>query len=96
MPEELVITALQLAQRPAPGLIVYSDRGGQCGGNACWQLLHAHEAVRSQGRRGGCDDNAQAESRWARLKVEVLERHEWPISADLADTQASVPDYSDY
>ena len=96
MPEKLVTTALQLAQRPAPGLVVHSDRGGQYGGNACRQLLYAHEAVRSQSRRGGCDDNAQAESHWVRLKAEVLERREWPISADLADTQASVPDYSDY
>jgi len=32
MPEAMVISALQralLAQRPAPGLIVHSDRGGQ-------------------------------------------------------------------
>ncbi len=37
MPEALVTTALQralLAQRPAPGLIVHSDRGGQYVGNA--------------------------------------------------------------
>ena len=43
MPEELVTTALQralLAQRPAPGLIVHSDRGGQYVGNAYKALLH--------------------------------------------------------
>ena len=42
MPEALVTSALQralLAQRPAPGLIVHSDRGGQYVGNAYKALL---------------------------------------------------------
>ena len=61
MPEALVTSALQramLAQRPAPGLIVHSDRGGQYVGNAYRALLHRHGAVRSQSRRGECYDNA--------------------------------------
>ncbi|TDN39597.1 hypothetical protein A8B98_18085 [Hymenobacter sp. UV11] len=69
MPEELIVTALQRAfwaQPPAPGLLVHSYRGGQYCGNAYRQLLHDHEAVRSQSRRGDCYDNAQAENR---LKV---------------------------
>ena len=69
MPEELITTALQrafLAQPPTPGLLVHSDRGGQYCGNAYRKLLHDHEAVRSQSRRGECYDNAQAENR---LKV---------------------------
>ena len=37
----------------------------------------------------------QAESRWSRLKTEVLELHEWPIFTNLADTQANVTDYFD-
>ena len=47
MPEALVTTALQralLAQRPAPGLIVYSDRGGQYVGNSYKTLLHDAKA----------------------------------------------------
>ena len=55
MPEELVTTALQrafFAQPPTPHLIVHSDRGGQYCGNAYRQMLHDHEAVRSQSRRG--------------------------------------------
>ena len=47
MPEALVTTALQralLAQRPAPGLIVHSDRGGQYVGNACKALLRDAKA----------------------------------------------------
>ena len=47
-------------------------------------------------RRGECDDNAQAESLWSRLKTEELEARDWPVFADLADAQASVADYFDY
>ena len=55
MPEELVTNALQRAfwsQPSAPGLLVHSDRGGQYCGNAYRKLLHDHQAVRSQSRRG--------------------------------------------
>ena len=99
MPEELVTTALQRAcwsQLPTPELIVHSNRGGQYCGNAYRQLLHDHQAVRSQSRRGDCYDNVQAESLWSRLKTEVLELRERPVFADLADAQASVADYFDY
>ncbi|QKG54488.1 hypothetical protein [Hymenobacter sp. BRD67] len=47
MPEALVITALQralLAQWPAPGLIVHSDRGGQYLGNGYKTLLRNAQA----------------------------------------------------
>jgi transposase InsO family protein len=99
MPEELITTALQCsfwAQPPTPGLLVHSDRGGQYCGNAYRKLLHDHQALRSQSRRGDCYDNAQAESLWSRLKTEVLEGRERSVFADLADAQASVADYFDY
>lgn len=99
MPEELITTALQRAfwaQPPTPGLLVHSDRGGQYCGNAYRKLLHDHQALRSQSRRGDCYDNAQAESLWSRLKTEVLELRERPVFADLADAQTSVADYFDY
>ena len=67
MPEELITSALQRAfwsQLPTPGLLVHADRGGQVCGNAYRQLLHDHQALRSQSRRGDCYDNAQAESLW--------------------------------
>ena len=99
MPEALVTSALQralLAQRPAPGLIVHSDRGGQYVGNAYKARLHKVKAQLSHSRRGECDDNAQAESLWSRLKTEELEARDWPVFADLADAQASVADYFDY
>jgi putative transposase len=99
MPEALVTIALQralLAQRPAPGLIVHSDRGGQYVGNSYKTPLRNAKAQLSHSRRGECYDNAQAESLWARLKTELLEAREWPVFNDLADAQASVADYFDY
>ncbi len=99
MSEVLVTSALQralLAQRPAPGLIVHSDRGGQYVGNAYKARLRDAQAQLSHSRRGECYDNAQAESRWSRLKTEELEARDWPVFADLADAQASVADYFDY
>jgi len=99
MPEALVTTALQralLAQRPAPGLLVHSDRGGQYVGNVYKALLHDAQAQLSHSRRGDCYDNAQAESLWSRLKTELLELRDWPVFADLADAQASVAGYFDY
>ena len=104
MPEELVTKALQRAfwsQPSTPGLLVHSDRGGQYCGNAYRKLLHDHQALRSQSRRGDRYDNAlpgttQAESLWSRLKTEVLEVRERPVFADLADAQVSVADYFDY
>jgi len=99
MPEELVLSALRRAlgvQQPAAGLVVHSDRGGQYCGKAYRALLHQHGGLRSQSRRAECYDNAQAESRWSRLKTEVLELREWPVFADLADAQQSVTEYFNY
>jgi len=99
MPEELITTALQRAfwaQPPTPGLLVHADRGGQYCGKVYRQLLHDHQALRSQSRRGDCYDNAQAESLWSRLKTEVLAGRERPVFTDLADAQVSVADYFDY
>ena len=101
MSEVLVTSAWQralLAQRPDPGLIVHSDRGGQYVANAYKALLREAQAQLSHSRRGECYDNAlpgttQAESPWSRLKTEVLELREWPVFADLADAKASIADY---
>ena len=66
IPEALVTSALQralLAQWPAPGLIIHSDRGGQYVNNAYKDLLRNAQAQFSHSRRGECYDNAQAENR---------------------------------
>ena len=99
MPEALVTKALHLAllaQRPASGPVVYSDRGGQYVGNVHKTMLRAVKAQLSHSRRGECYDNAQAESLWSRLKTELLELRDWPVFANLANAQASVVDYFDY
>ena len=99
MPEELVTTALQRgfwAQPPTPDLVVHSDRDGHYCATACRAPLHQNGAMHSQSRRGGCYDNAQAESLWSRLKTEVLELRTWPVFTDLADAQARIADYFDY
>ena len=69
--------------------------------NAYKALLRDVQARFSHSRRGECYDNAlpgttQAESLWSRLKTEELEARDWPVFADLADTQASVADYFDF
>ena len=99
MPEALVTSALQraqLAQRPALGLVVHSDRGGQYVSNAYKALLRGTKAQLSHSRRGECYDNAQAESLWSRLKTEALEARDWSVFADLAGAQVSVAKYFDY
>ena len=99
MTKKLITSALQhafWAQPPTPDLLVHSDRGGQYWGSVYRKLLHDHQAVRSQSRRGDYYDNAQAESLWSRLKTEVLEVRERPVFADLADAQVSIADYFDY
>jgi putative transposase len=55
---------------------MYSDRGSQHVGNSYKMLLRNAKAQLSHSRRGECDDNAQAESLWARLKTELLEARE--------------------
>ena len=87
VPEESGTTALQrtfFAQLPTPSLLVRSDRGGRYCGNAHRARLHRHGAVRSQSRRGGCHDNAQAKSRG------------WPVFTDPADAQIGIADYFDH
>ena len=69
MPEALVTSALQralLAQRPAPSLMVHSDRGDWYVGDACKALLRDAKAQLTHSRRGECDNKTQAENR---LKV---------------------------
>ena len=95
-PAQQLTCALQRAfwaQPPTPGLLGHADRGEQYCGNAYRQLLHNQRAVRSQSRRGDCYDNAQAESLWSRLKIEVLEVRERPVFANSADAQVSVAGY---
>jgi len=84
MRAELVSDALSnalAARDPAPGVIFHSDRGCQYTSAAYTQLAAEHDVVLSVGRTGSCWDNALAESWFASLKTECLDRRSWPTRA---------------
>jgi putative transposase len=72
---ELVTDALTMAltaRRPAPGLIVHSDRGSQYTSREWLDALAAVDARASMGRVGVCWDNAAAESWFGGFKIELV------------------------
>jgi len=73
----LVTQAMQqaiLRRNPGKGLILHSDRGVQYAGNDFKALLAQNEFVGSMSKKGGCWDNAIAESFFHTLKVELIYR----------------------
>ena len=75
MRTELVCDALRMAihhRRPAPGLILHSDRGSQYTSTVFGDLLDANGIRQSLSRPGQCWDNAVAESFFATLKIELV------------------------
>jgi putative transposase len=81
---ELVLTAVEMAirsRRPAAGLVHHSDHGCQYTSWAFGQRLQEAQILPSRGRVGDCFDNAVAESFFATIKVELLDRRVWPTRA---------------
>jgi transposase InsO family protein len=84
---ELVLDALDLAlatRRPAAGLVHHSDRGCQYTALAFGRRLAESGLVPSMSRTGNCWDNAVAESFFATLKRELVDRPDrapWPTRA---------------
>ena len=77
---ELVIEAVEMAlwnRQPAPGVIHHSDQGGQYTSLAFGRTLRAAGMKASMGTVGDCFDNALAESFFATLQTELLDRHFW-------------------
>jgi len=75
MPAELVCAALQMAldlRKPAPGLIIHSDRGSQYASQLHQQLLARYGLIPSMSRKGNCWDNAVIERFFLNLKMERL------------------------
>ena len=73
MKADLVCDALKSAywrRKPAPGLILHSDRGSQYVSDQYRQLVVDFGMVQSMSRRGSCWDNAPMESFYKTLKVE--------------------------
>ena len=86
MRTELVEEALERAfatRRPAKGVIFHSDRGCQYTSGDYAVLARAHGVVLSVGRTGQCWDNAVAESFFATIKRELIDRRAWPTRAGL-------------
>ena len=82
---ELTLSALRMAieaRRPAPGLIHHSDRGVQYACTAYRDLLAGHQIEASMSRSGDCWDNAVAESFFATLELELIERATWATRTD--------------
>jgi putative transposase len=78
---ELVLEALRMAvgqRRPLAGeLIHHTDRGCQYTSHAYQEALASQVIGCSMSRAGNCFDNALAESFFATLKNELVEREEW-------------------
>jgi putative transposase len=81
---ELVLAATAMAvgaRRPAPGLVHHSDHGCQYTSLAFGRRCAAAGIARSMGSVGDCFDNAVAESFFATLKAELVDRRPWPTRA---------------
>ena len=82
---ELALSALRMAleaRRPAPGLLHHSDRGAQYACGPYRDLLDVHGLRASMSRRGNCWDNAVAESFFATLEWELIDRRNWRTRDD--------------
>ena len=89
----LVVDALQMAlarRRPAPGVIHHSDQGTQYVSLAFGRAAREAGIAISMGSRGDVYDNAVAETFFATLKKELVNRRTWPNRLEL---QSAVFEY---
>lgn len=83
---ELVLNALEMAlwnRQPAEGVIHHSDHGSQYTSLAFGQGLEQAGVLGSMGSVGDALDNAVAESFFATVQTELLDRHTWPTRQSL-------------
>jgi putative transposase len=93
MRTSLVVDALQMAlarRRPGPGLIHHSDQGSQYVSLAFGRAARQAGIAVSMGSRGDAYDNAVAETFFATLKKELVNRRSWPSRPGL---QSAVFEY---
>lgn len=93
MPAKFVCDALNMAiqqRRPAPGLIVHSDRGSQYASELYQDLLASNGFVCSMSRKGNCWDSAVAERFFLNLKMERVWQRQY---ANHAEAKADITDY---
>lgn len=84
---ELVVDALEMAclrRRPGDGAVAHSDHGCQYTSWVFGQRLRRAGLMGSMGTIGDALDNAVAESFFASLQCELLDRYPWPTRAGLA------------
>jgi putative transposase len=87
MRAELVADAIDMAtwrRRPPVGAIAHSDHGSNYCSWVFGQRLRTAGLLGSMGTVGDALDNAVAESFFASLQCELLDRHPWPTRAGLA------------
>ena len=86
---DLVLGALEMAlsQRLPRGVAHHSDRGSQCTSLAFSTRCREAGVVPSMGKAGDCFDNAMAESFFASLECELIDRT--PLSATAATPRGS-------
>jgi putative transposase len=93
MRSSLVVDALKMAlarRRPEPGVIHHSDQGGQYVSLAFGRAAYQAGIAVSMGSRGDAYDNAVAETFFATLKKELVNRRTWPSRLEL---QSAVFEY---
>jgi transposase InsO family protein len=86
MRAELACDALRMAvdaRRPNPGAIFHSDRGTQYTSAEFTGLLAANQMRQSLSRPRQCWDNAVAESFFATIKAELIDRRSWATVAQV-------------
>jgi putative transposase len=93
MRAELVTAALDAAvarRRPGTGLVHHSDHGSQYTSLAFGRRLRETGIAASMGSVGDCYDNALAESFFATLETELIDRSDW---ATPTEARAAVFEY---
>jgi putative transposase len=83
---ELVLGALEMAlwnRKPEEDLIHHSDHGSQYTSLAFGKKLEQAGLLGSMGTVGDALDNAVAESFFATLQTELLDRYSWPTKQGL-------------
>lgn len=86
MRAELVVDALEMAvarRKPGPGLVHHSDQGSQYVALIFGHAVGDAGIDVSMGSVGDCYDNAVAESLFATLKKDLINRRSWPTKAEL-------------
>jgi putative transposase len=83
----LICAALETAvatrgRQRMDGTIFHADRGAEYTSAACIDACQRLGLRRSLSRTGSCLDNAVAESWFASLKVELVDRHRWRTRAE--------------